>query len=273
MFRNRLLTLGFASALVCATAACDVQVGKDGVSMDLATGRAQDTWTRSYTLAAGGRLELINVNGRIDAEPATGGAVELVGERTAKATSDEAAKDLLGKVEMREEVGESRARVEVRAPRTFGVSNVEVRWIVKVPRGVVVDLRTVNGRVAMKGLDGEVHAQTVNGGVEGKGLSVTSLEASTVNGGVDIELAAPLAGEGSVSLEAVNGGVSLALHGESRASVTARVTNGGINTTGLDLQLTGEQSRRRLEGTLNGGGARVTLETTNGGVRLSKSGT
>ena len=94
-----------------------------------------------------------------------------------------------------------------------------------------------------------------------------------MNGGVDIEMAAPLAGEGSVSLEAVNGGVSLALHGESRASVTARVTNGGINTSGLDLQLTGEQTRRRVEGTLNGGGARVTLETTNGGVRLSKSGT
>ncbi len=53
--------------------------------------------------------------------------------------------------------------------------------------------------------------------------------------------------------------------------MTARVTNGGINTTGLDFQTTGEQTRRRFEGTLNGGGARVTLQTTNGGVRVSKS--
>jgi hypothetical protein len=53
--------------------------------------------------------------------------------------------------------------------------------------------------------------------------------------------------------------------------VTARVTNGGINTTGLDFEMTGQQSRRRFEGTLNGGGARVTLQTTNGGVRVSKS--
>jgi hypothetical protein len=35
--------------------------------------------------------------------------------------------------------------------------------------------------------------------------------------------------------------------------------------------VTGEQNRRRFEGTLNGGGGRVTLQTTNGGVRISKS--
>jgi hypothetical protein len=122
MLRSRLLRVGLSLAVVAATAACDVQVGKDGFSMDLAAGRAQDTWTRSYPLAPGGRLELINVNGRIDAEPATGGTVELVGERTAKASTDDAARDLLGKVEMREEIGESRARIEVRVPRTFGVS-------------------------------------------------------------------------------------------------------------------------------------------------------
>ncbi|MGE0460961.1 MAG: DUF4097 family beta strand repeat-containing protein [Vicinamibacterales bacterium] len=272
MLRRRLLQIGLSMAVVVATAACDVQVGEGGFSLDLAAGRAQDSWTRSYPLAQGGRLELINVNGRIDAEPASGSTVELVGQRTARAGSDDAARELLGKVEMREEVGERGVRVEVRAPRTFGVSNVEVRWTVKVPKGTIVDLRTINGRVALSGLDGEVHARTVNGGVEGKRLAVAALDASTVNGGVDIELTAPLAGEGSVALEAVNGGVSLALPGDSRASVTARVTNGGIRTTDLDLQLTGEQSRRRLEGTLNGGGTRVSLQTTNGGVRLSKSG-
>ena len=82
---------------------------------------------------------------------------------------------------------------------------------------------------------GEVHASTVNGGIEGKGLAVSILEASTVNGGVEVELTGPLGSTGSVSLEAVNGGVSLALPDGSQASVTARVTNGGINTTGLDF--------------------------------------
>ena len=271
MFRGRFRSLILSAAVLSATAACDVQVGKDGFSLDVASGRAQDTWTRSYPLAAGARLELLNTNGRISAEPSAGETVELVAERIAKSSTDEAALELMKQLDMREEVSDSRVRVEVRAPRSFGVSGFEVRWTVKVPKGVVVDLRTTNGRVSLNGLQGEVHASTVNGGVEGRGLAVSILEATTVNGGVDVELTGPLNSTGNIALESVNGGVSLALPEGSQASVTARVTNGGINTSGLDFQVTGEQTRRRFEGTLNGGGARVTLQTTNGGVRVSKS--
>lgn len=270
MDRRRALGVGLSLAVVWATAACNVQVGQDGgFSFDVASGRAQDTWTRSYSLEGSGRLELINVNGRIIAEPSSGAAVELSAERIAKASSDDAAKDLLGKVEMREEVGPSQARIEVRAPRSFGRGGVEVRWTLKVPRGTAVDLRNTNGKVELNGLSGEVRARTVNGGVEGRDLVVQALDASTVNGGVEVELAAALDGGGKVSLESVNGGVRLALPGDSRASVVARVTNGGIHTGSLPFEVIGETTRRRFEGTLNGGGASVTLETTNGGIRLS----
>jgi len=272
MDRRRVLALGLAMAVSWATAACDVQVGQDGdFSLGVASGRAQDSWSRSYTLPAGGRFELVNVSGRIVAEPSSGEAIEVEAERIAKATSDEAAREMLGKVEVREETGASQVRVEVRSPRNVGVGGVEVRWTVKVPRGIVLDLRNTNGKVELSGLAGEVHVRTVNGGVEGRGLSVQTLEASTVNGGVDVEITQPLGGDGKVSVESVNGGVKLALPPASRASVVARVTNGGIDLGGLDLQKTGEQTRRRVEGTLNGGGTPVTLETTNGGVRLSKS--
>jgi Putative adhesin len=272
MDRRRVLAVGLALACSWATAACDVQVGKDGgLSFDVASARAQDTWTRSYSLESGGRLELINVNGRIVAEASAGSAVELVGERTARASSEDAARELLEKVEMREEVGPSQARVEVRAPRHFGRGGVQVQWTIKVPKGTVVDLRNTNGKVELNGLAGEVRAQTVNGGVEGRHLLVQTLDVSAVNGGVDVELAAPLASGGKVSLETVNGGVQLALPRDSAASVVARVTNGGIRTGDLPFTVTGEQNRRRFEGTLNGGGASVSLETTNGGIRLSEA--
>jgi hypothetical protein len=272
MQRRRLLGLGVALAVCVGAAACDVRVnGEGGLSFDVGAGRAQDTWTRTYTLAEGGRLELINVNGRISAEPASGAAVELAAERIAKASSDEAAKDLLGQVEMREEVGPGEARVEVRGPRSFRMGGIEVRWTVKVPKGVAVDLRNTNGKVQLTALTGEVRARTVNGGVEATGLAVQSIEASTVNGGVDVEVAEPLDGRGTVSLESVNGGVRLAIPDTSRASLVARVTNGGIDVgEGLAFQQTGERSRRRFEGTLNGGGTSLRLETTNGGVRLSR---
>ena len=61
--------------------ACDVKVGKDGLSLDVASGKAADEWTRTYTLPKGGRLEIINVNGVIEVFPATGSQVEVVAKR------------------------------------------------------------------------------------------------------------------------------------------------------------------------------------------------
>jgi hypothetical protein len=250
-------------------AACDIAVdGHGGFDFGLAAGKAADQWNRTYDLASG-RLEIINVNGRITAEASDGSQVEIKAERTAKATSDEAAKELLGKIEMREEVGDGRVRVEVRAPRWSGAGGHEIQWTIRVPRGVAVDLRTVNGGVKMMGLDGDLRARSTNGGITGVGLAATSLDAAVTNGGIEIELAKAVT-SGSYQLEAVNGGVTLTLPAESRADIAGRCVNGGISTPGLALEPVGETSKRRLDAKLNGGGARISLETVNGGVKIGR---
>ena len=279
----------FAAVVVVsvALAGCDIAVNGDGgFNFDLAAGKAQDTWTRSYPLGKDGRIEIINVNGRITAEATDGTSVEVVAERTAKSSTDDSAKELLKQIEMREEVGDARVRVEVRAPRMRGGSGHEIKWTLKVPRGVAVDLRTINGGVKMNALEGEVRARTTNGGITGNALTATSLDASTTNGGVEIELTRAVS-TGAFELQAVNGGVSLTMPGESKADVTAKCVNGGITLDGLDLKVSGESTsnpnefeqhvegakkfRRRLEGQLNGGGARVSLDTVNGGVKILRT--
>ena len=257
--------------LAVGLTACDIAVdGHGGFDFGLAAGKANDQWTRSYTLSGAGRLEIINVNGKILAEATDGSSVEISVDRSAKAATDEAAKELLGKIEMREEVSGDRVRIEVRAPRSNGPAGHEFKWTIKVPRGVGVDLRTVNGGVQMVGLEGDVRARTTNGGITGVALVTTSVDAAVTNGGVDIELAKPIA-EGNLELEAVNGGVTIKLPSDSKADITGRCVNGGISTEQLALETVGEQSKRRLEARLNGGGARVSLETVNGGVRILRS--
>jgi hypothetical protein len=267
---HQIRVLGIVLAAVLGLAACEINTAGDGFNLGLSRGSASDTWTRSYAVHTGGRLELINVSGRIQAEPASGDTVDLVGVRTAKASTDEAAKALLDKIEMREETGPTRVRVEVRPPRLGGWSSHDVKWAVKVPKGVLVDLRTTNGAVVIASLDAEVRAQVVNGSIEARGLTAPVVEATTVNGGVVVELASPLGPDGRVELQCVNGGVSLRLPRESRATISARAVNGGVQVEDLDLAKgTEENTRRRVAGTLNGGGARVELSTTNGGVRLA----
>lgn len=267
-----LVARGLALALVGLVASgCDVTVdGKGDFGFNLASGKAQDEWTRSYEIEAGGRLEIVNVNGRITAEAGDGPTTVITAERIVRAATDEGARDLLSKIDMREETSSSRVRVEVRAPRTSGVGGHELRWTIRVPKGVNVDLRTVNGGVRLTGLNGEIRARATNGGVTGKSLMASSLDASVTNGGIDIELDS-MPARGAFDVKSVNGGINLTLPNDARADVTARCVNGGISVSGLELELEGEQSRRRVAGKLNGGGARVTVETTNGGVRIGRT--
>ena len=268
---HRLVRISTIVLVAIGLSACDIAVdGHGGLNFDVAAGKAQDEWSRTYTLAAGGRFELINVNGKITAEASDGSAIEVKAERSAKSSSDDAARELLGRIEMREEVGEGRVRVEVRPPRFSGMSGHEIKWTVKVPRGRAVDLRTVNGGVRLVGLDGDIRARSTNGGISGAGLQPTLLDAAVTNGGVDIELGRAIT-EGTYELEAVNGGVSLSLPSDSKADITGRCVNGAISVVDLPIEVQGEQSRKRLDGQLNGGGAKITLETVNGGVRIGKS--
>lgn len=255
----------FAAALV--SAGCDVSVGEHGFHMDLAAGKAQDEWKRTYSMSANGQLEIVNVNGTINASPAEGSTVEVRAERIAKASTDEAAQDILKKIEIVENASADKVRIETRVPRmSWGRSGHEVRYWVKVPKGLAVNFETVNGGVRIDNLDGRIVASTTNGGVRGAGLR-GAVKASTTNGGVDIGMASVTA---DIELETTNGGIRLALPYDTKATLEARCTNGGIRVNDFDLR--GETTRRRASGTINGGGPRVSAETTNGGIRISASG-
>lgn len=257
-------------AVSFVVAGCDINVGEHGFSMDVASGKAQNEWTRSYTVASGGRLEVVNINGAINASPGDGPQVLIRAERIAKARTDEDAQEILKKIEIVETASADKVRVETKVPkRSWGRSGHEVRYWVKVPKGVAVNFETTNGGVRLENLEGEIVASTTNGGVRGKGLRGT-VKADTTNGGVEIEMAAVT---GDIDLETTNGGIRLRLPHDAKASIEARCVNGGIGVDegGWTLSET-EKSRRHFRGTLNGGGPRVTVETTNGGINIAPSG-
>ena len=260
--KSRLFPAVFAVALLVS--GCDISVGENGFSMDVAAGKAQDEWKRTYTLPENGHLEISNVNGVINASPAEGREIEVRAERIAKASNDEAAQQLLKKIEIAETATADRVRLETKAPKgSWRHSGHEVRYWVKVPKGLAVNFETVNGGVRLENLDGQIVASTTNGGVRGKGLRGT-VEASTTNGGVEIAMAAVT---GEIKLDTTNGGITLKLPPDTKADIDASCVNGGIGFEGFELQ--GEKSRRRASGTINGGGPRISAETVNGGVSIS----
>jgi DUF4097 and DUF4098 domain-containing protein YvlB len=257
-----------AAALVAAAliaSACDVNLGNGDFSVGMASGRASDTWDRTYTVSPGGRVELENGNGAIEVTQAADGKLSVHAERIAKASSDEAAKQLLAKIEIVENVKPDAVRLETRAPKVMR-GGAEVKYSMKVPAGLAVHVTNTNGTVTLTGLANAVDANTTNGGIHGENLSGT-VSATTTNGGVNLTLAK--LGDGGITAETTNGGMSIEIPSDSKADVTAHVVNGGIGVENLKLETVGDQSRRRVEGRINGGGAHIELSTTNGGIRLA----
>ena len=259
--------------LVCAGSACDVKVSKDGdVSVDVASGKANDEWRRTYSLPNGGRLEIINVNGLIEVYPASGPDVEVIARREVRTRTEEEAKARLAKAEMIEDVGPDHVKIEAR-PNDQGVSfgphgRVNIQYRVSVPAGLATSFRTENGVVRLENIEGRITVASTNGPIVGHGLS-GSVDASTVNGGIEIGLTSV---NGDSKIVTVNGPATLIVSPEINAELEAAAINGGVTTQdGLPLTA-GDRTNKRVTGRLNEGGPRISVQTTNGGVRVGVTG-
>ena len=255
--------------LVGAGTACDIQVSKQGdVAVGVASGKASDEWQRTYSLPKGGRLEIINVNGKIEVSPATGSQIEVWAYREVQTRNEEEAKARLAKAQMVEDVGPDHVRIEAK-PNDQGVSfgphgRVRVDYRVNVPAGLVTSFRTENGPMRLENIEGRMTLASTNGPIIGRGLS-GSVDASTVNGGIEIGLTSV---SGDSTLATVNGPATLIVSPDVSADIEAAAINGGVTTQdGLPLT-TSDRTNKRVTGRINDGGPRISVHTTNGGVRV-----
>lgn len=229
------------------------------------------------TLAAGKILEIHGVNGRIDAEPATGTTVEVTAVKRAR-RSDPA--------EVKIEVVEWNGGVTICAvyptPRRARQDNhcgagddyqmstndndVEVRFTVKVPRGVRLEASTVNGSIRATDLTGDAALHTVNGGID---VSTSgTVEAQTVNGDIDARIGRA-DWTGTLEFKTVNGSVTLTAPGTLSTDVDAQTVNGAVDSD-FPITVQGRLQRRHLRGTIGSGGRSLELETVNGAITIRK---
>ncbi len=247
----RPLTLVLMAAL---SVGCDVKVNDKGFALNLGHADATDEWTRTYDLSAGGRLEIVNTNGLIEARGSDGPKVEVRAERRARAGSQDEAAQLLEKLEMREDVSPTRVRIEALGGSEssgFGRNEFDIQYHVRLPAGLAVSFRTSNGAIRLQNVNGQITAATTNGGVQADLSSVS----------------------GDVTLATTNGGVRLDLPTDVKANLDAACVNGGISIDDqFKVNTQGGNSRCRVSAALNGGGPRVSAATVNGGIRIRARG-
>ncbi|MGE0444038.1 MAG: DUF4097 domain-containing protein, partial [Vicinamibacterales bacterium] len=263
----RLPTPCLALVLLAAPllAGCDVRVGDNGLDFDIAANSARDEWRRTYTLPEGARFEIANGNGGIEVTQGSGREVEVVALRQVRGDSEEEARAFLAALEMEEQVASDRVRLEAQVPNQQNSRrNVTIRYTVRVPSGLNLSFVTGNGGVDVENVTGNVVAETTNGGITAEDIT-GSFKATAVNGGIRVEMASVT---GDLEMSVTNGGVRLELPSATKATLDASCVNGGIDVDDeLGLQA-GENTRRRVTGTLNGGGPRITASTVNGGIEI-----
>lgn len=229
-------------------------------------------------LAPGATVEIKNINGAVDARPASGDAVEVTATKQSRRSDPDSVAIVVeehdGGVTVCAVYPSSRSRRgDCRSGDGGGGfetrdNDVEVHFVVRVPRGVALQARSVNGDVDIRDLDGDVEATTVNGsiGLETAGRAT----AETVNGSI-VAAAGRSDWTGDAEFKTVNGSITVTLPSSTSADVEARSMNGEIETD-FPLQVSGPRHRRnRMSGTIGGGGRRLELQTVNGSIELKAS--
>lgn len=236
--------------------------------------RSDFNWHRA--LAAGKTIEIVGINGAIYAEGTSGREVEVHASKRARksdvaSVTFEVVEHANGVTICAMYPSDGRRENECLEGGKGRMNNrdndVEVEWTVKVPAGVELAARTVNGRVDVQGLTSPAYARTVNGSIS---IATTSwADASTVNGSITARMGRA-DWDGSMDFNTVNGGITLYLPSSASFEVSASNVNGGMSTD-FPLTIQGRWGPHRMSGKVGGGGRQLGLSTVNGSLELRKS--
>ncbi len=149
---------------------------------------------------------------------------------------------------------------------SFGRSDRRIDYVLHVPKTVSLDLSTVNGRIATRGVDGATEAATVNGGIDIETAGTQELRATTVNGRVRAKFLQSFQG---ARFKTVNGTVEAILPQSASFNVDLSQVNGDFEAS-FPLSIHSNPGSRRVSGEVNGGQHDLKITTVNGDVQLAR---
>jgi len=247
------------------TLACMLLIATAAAARD--SGKLTEEFHHSYPLAAGGRVELDNINGAVHITAWDKNEVKVDAVKSADT------KERMNDAEI--EVETSSSYVSIRTKyrdhdHTWnhdGWDNpASVEYTLTVPRTVRLDeIKLINGPLDIHGITGEVRASCINGRMTVEGLQ-GHVKLDSVNGRMDVQF--ERLGNSPVELSSVNGGIELTLPSDAKAELEASTVSGTIEDNfGFHVnnhRFVGHD----LRGELGSGGPRIELSNVNGRIEI-----
>lgn len=224
----------------------------------------QQVWVASYPLPPGGSLAVENIQGNIWIEGWDRAETEITVIKTAPVLGGR-----LDDVRVAVERGEDSLTI-----RTVYSGNssepVRVDYRLRVPRQVALDrLRTVEGDVAVRDVEGSVDARSLSGNIEQVNVA-GRVVARALNGNITVALRALPEPGPPLQLETISGDVILQLPAGANADLEVSTLAGRIVGDYLFAasETPGETSWRTR---LGRGGIRIRLRTVRGNVHVGEA--
>jgi len=229
--------------------------------------RHQATITRTWPAAAIHRVEVHEVDGAISVDAGSADTISLVADVRSRGVKPKPDMENQGFFETTVSgdtliIGRKQ-HVTMRMP-IFRMNDVTVDYTLHVPKSVALELRTVNGRVASRGVDGGCRVATVNGAVDVSSSGTNELVATTVNGPVRARFIDDFQG---AQLKTVNGRVVAVLPPTASFATDFAQVNGDVEAS-FPLNIHSHPGSRRVSGEVNGGKHELRIVTVNGDIKV-----
>src|SRR5690242_14494186 len=229
----------------------------------------REEFHQTYNLSPTGRVSLENINGGVQIKVWDRPAVQVDAVKKAYR------KDRLNEAKIDVNATEENIRIKTEYPDrelTFRSDRYDnpatVEYTLTVPRKAVLEsIELVNGSIDIDAVEGNVKASSINGRVGARGL-MGETRLSTINGQLEATFT-QLDESKPISLNSVNGNVTLVLPSNANASIRASTVHGGISND-FALQVKhGEYVGHSMDGQIGTGGPRIKLGNVNGGIKVT----
>jgi hypothetical protein len=229
-------------------------------------GKLSEEVHHTYPLAAGGRIELHNLNGAVhitawDQDQVKVDAVKYAGTK-------ERLDDTQIEIEALNDYISIRTKYRHHDLTFDGGWNdpAGVEYTLMVPRSARLnEIKLINGPLDIHGVEGEVRASCINGRILARELQ-GRVDLKSVNGRLEAQF--DRMGDSPIELSSVNGALELILPSDAKAELEASTVSGGIEND-FGLHVTNHHwVGHDMRGELGGGGTRIKVSNVNGHIEI-----
>ena len=256
-----------------------------------------DIVTKTVRLGRNGRLELDNLSGDVDVTGGGGDDVKITATKRVHAPNESAGRGALNAIEI--QVADRAGVVSISAGPTRGrFSSGEIDYVISVPSGTSLSLKTVSGDVSVKNITGDLVVNSFSGDVTVGDSKPRAIEIELVSGDVslekvdservhvkslsgDITLTGKLAKTGRYDLSTHSGDIQIIPEGNPGFDVEAATFSGDVSSdfalrlggslnNSLRSNGKGPQRNGEVRGSVNDGGAQLSLHSFSGDILITK---